>query len=269
MTAGFSKLTWLRGLAGADLTPTEYRVLVAVFNYADASGCNAYPGTRKLAADCGTSTSTIDRALSALRSKGWLIQDYKGSGFAGKSSVYRLGDGTIPRTDAGNGEPPYTADLRDMDDPYAARVRVHTPHGCGSIYRTGAVPTDPLTDPGSDPKRSDPEVVQPPVAPPDQPGRIEGDPVGPRSVGLRPPSLGGPGLEARSGSDLGREGFALSPSEGDRNPIAIEEGWGYVAPSGSPNFRTKKRINPYADPFAPEWQTGYEQPQHNEIGVEQ
>ncbi|NKZ93781.1 hypothetical protein GS966_29225 [Rhodococcus hoagii] len=43
-----SKLEWLAGLRGADLTHAEFRVLVTLFTYTDASLSNAYPSKATL-----------------------------------------------------------------------------------------------------------------------------------------------------------------------------------------------------------------------------
>ncbi|NKZ93779.1 hypothetical protein GS966_29205 [Rhodococcus hoagii] len=42
-----SKLEWLAGLRGADLTHAEFRVLVTLFTYTDASLSNATQARRR------------------------------------------------------------------------------------------------------------------------------------------------------------------------------------------------------------------------------
>ena len=75
----FSKLDYLEGLRGADLTSSEFRVLVVIVGYANsADGKNAHPGVERLAGDCGMTERSVKRCLKALTGKGWVRQGVRG-----------------------------------------------------------------------------------------------------------------------------------------------------------------------------------------------
>lgn len=75
----FSKLDYLDGLRGADLSAGEFRVLVTVVGYANSyDGRNAHPGNPTLARDCGMTERSVERHLKSLMSKGWLSQRVRG-----------------------------------------------------------------------------------------------------------------------------------------------------------------------------------------------
>src|SRR5690625_5117581 len=94
--SSFSKLRWLKTpTADAALTNSEFRVLVAVFNFTDKRGRNAYPGNDRLADACCTSRRHVRRALRSLEAKGWLRRvEYGGYDDAGRrrATVYELVD---------------------------------------------------------------------------------------------------------------------------------------------------------------------------------
>ena len=95
----FSKLDYLDGLRGADLSAGEYRVLTTLLGYANSSdGKNAHPGVARLAGDCTMTERTVERHLKTLTAQGWLRQAKRGgrngSGDAWASS-YEL---TTPAT---------------------------------------------------------------------------------------------------------------------------------------------------------------------------
>ncbi|WP_081505312.1 helix-turn-helix domain-containing protein [Nocardia cyriacigeorgica] len=89
-TPKFSKLAWLKNLAGADLTDGEYRVLVTIFNYSDGSGRRSYAGQSRLSEDTGKSDRQIRRIIPELIRKGWLTEVRKGSGRSGMASEFQL-----------------------------------------------------------------------------------------------------------------------------------------------------------------------------------
>ncbi|NKZ88804.1 hypothetical protein GS966_02530 [Rhodococcus hoagii] len=65
-----SKLEWLAGLRGADLTHAEFRVLVTLFTYTDASLSNAYPSKATLAEAAKVTPRTLAASLRTLQKKG-------------------------------------------------------------------------------------------------------------------------------------------------------------------------------------------------------
>jgi Helix-turn-helix domain len=88
----FSKLAYLKDLRGHNMPSTAYRVLVAVFNYTDASGQGAHPGQRRLAEDTGIKERRVRDHLRWLTEHGYLIEVSRGhgSGGHGVATVYAL-----------------------------------------------------------------------------------------------------------------------------------------------------------------------------------
>lgn len=80
----FSKLKYLRELSGRGIKPGPYQVLVAVLNYTDKNGHNAWPGERRLAADTRMAQSTVRAHLKTLVRDGYLIKVQRGHGTGGK-----------------------------------------------------------------------------------------------------------------------------------------------------------------------------------------
>jgi predicted transcriptional regulator len=75
----FSKLDYLDGLRGADLSAGEYRVLTTMLGYANSrDGKDARPGVTLLMGDCNMSESTVERHLKSLVKKRWLKQARRG-----------------------------------------------------------------------------------------------------------------------------------------------------------------------------------------------
>ena len=68
-----SKLNWYNSLRGADLTPSEFRILVLLATYSSASLENARPGAERLARDACMSERQVWRILEAWRLKGPLL----------------------------------------------------------------------------------------------------------------------------------------------------------------------------------------------------
>lgn len=87
----FSKLKWQRQLRGHPISPTEYRVLLAVFVYTDRDGEHAYPGWERLVADTRLDMRTVKAAVRRLVDRGYLMQTREGGG-RGRANEYALGD---------------------------------------------------------------------------------------------------------------------------------------------------------------------------------
>ncbi|WP_145012994.1 helix-turn-helix domain-containing protein [Mycobacterium marseillense] len=170
------KFEYLRALNGVQLgepgKPNYYfRVLVALWNYADERGRNAFPTIQQLARDCCTSTRTVDRALEYLISEGWVRQESRGR--TGRASVYSL---HIPDS--------IRHGCRASEIEHDTAV-TPTRHGCQTNttpvsieHDTGDVPIDPVPDHGIN-HSIDPygETVAEqtnvePVSPPSMPLRI-------------------------------------------------------------------------------------------------
>lgn len=86
----FSKLLYLKALHGADLTSSEYRILVTILCYTDANGEGAYPGPGRLSGDCNMSERTVKRCIKSLRIEGYLRRTKKGGRNPRRASEYAL-----------------------------------------------------------------------------------------------------------------------------------------------------------------------------------
>ena len=111
----FSKLAYLKGLHGVKMSASTFRVLVTVLNYTDANGDNAYPGLQRLAEDCCTSVSTVQRALKQLKADGWIRVEQRGG---------RRGDGTHWATNYS-----LSTGHELLDDPWASTGQIDASTG--------------------------------------------------------------------------------------------------------------------------------------------
>ncbi|WP_092801493.1 helix-turn-helix domain-containing protein [Rhodococcus globerulus] len=140
----FSKLTWHKRTHGHELTGAEFRVLMSIFDHSDEHGRNSHPGLELLVKETRYSKAAVSEALKRLQSRGWIVQTYRGSGTAGRTSIYALVP-DAPRSSSGmdqpNGEVPVE--------------RTSGSSGLDSEVPVDWTPTDPGSDPGSDPYRSD------------------------------------------------------------------------------------------------------------------
>jgi hypothetical protein len=76
-------------------------VASALADYADANGGSCYPSVRRLAYDTGLHERTVQRALSAIESRGLLRRDARGG--RGRATEYDL---ICPPKPAGKGDTP-------------------------------------------------------------------------------------------------------------------------------------------------------------------
>lgn len=136
------KFDYLKGIP-ASMPDAAHRILIAIWNHANESGTDAWPGVSTLAAETGKSRATVLRWLKWLREYGWIVQERRG-GRSGDGhtwpSVYSLAHGTV------------SGDEREETTPEAP-------------YTNGDVTThDEAVDPAGE--RTDPIAV-PSVAGPD------------------------------------------------------------------------------------------------------
>ena len=133
-----SKLTWLKRTNGHDFTPTEFRVLVAVFNHTDADGRKAHPGLKLLAQETGAAASTASEALSALKRKGWIRETGRGSGRTRRASEFEL----VP-------DAPSNTSQRQEVQNFPASGSCDAPTSRQNPSKVPGVrkPSDPLSDP--------------------------------------------------------------------------------------------------------------------------
>lgn len=68
-----TKLAWQKALRGAELSPTEYMVLLTISTYTDEHLEHAHPGWARLADDTHLDRRTIKKAVDSLRMKGYLV----------------------------------------------------------------------------------------------------------------------------------------------------------------------------------------------------
>lgn len=165
----FSKLAWLKSLAGADLTDGEYRVLVAIFNHTDERGRKCFAKQTTLAAETGKSDRQIRRIIPELIRKGWLAEVRKGAGCSGLSSEYDLSTPEY-RTPMTGIQGQSNQPIPDTHDRYSDGIPDISGTNTGHLeheYRTfparipdtHVLPSDPLSDPairaGSDPQQGE------------------------------------------------------------------------------------------------------------------
>lgn len=86
---------WRDAVASADLTPTQKAVAWRASDYANLDGRNVFPGSVRLALDCGlsvrdgaTQNSTVDATFSELVKAGLAVK--VASGHRGQAAQYRL-----------------------------------------------------------------------------------------------------------------------------------------------------------------------------------
>ncbi|RRR41156.1 helix-turn-helix domain-containing protein [Mycolicibacter terrae] len=170
--AEFSKLTWLKSVAGADLTDGEYRVLIAIFNHTDESGRRCYAKQSTLAAETRKSDRQIRRIIPELVRKGWLKEVRKGAGRAGMSSEFDLSTPEY-RTPMSGISDPAPGEIPDIHDRYSEGIPdisgMNTGH-LGHKYRTPVTGIPDTHVRPSDPyqiRPSEPDQIRGPVAPSD------------------------------------------------------------------------------------------------------
>lgn len=108
MSAPRSKYEWHRIAVDRsdELKPTAFRVLMAIFDYSDRGGANAYPSISTLAERLNLDTRNVKRAIKDLREAGWIVTTSQGGHIDGKNqaTVYRLGippEGVVESTTRG------------------------------------------------------------------------------------------------------------------------------------------------------------------------
>lgn len=105
MLNDMTKLEWQKRLRGAHLTAVEYMVLSTLATYTDSTGCNAYPGWKRLSEDTYLDVKTVKRAVVRLCEKGFLRLSSIGGNAVGKgrANVYEL---TLSPPKGGQQDPP-------------------------------------------------------------------------------------------------------------------------------------------------------------------
>lgn len=112
-----SKLAWQKELRGADLTHSEYRVLLTISTYTDAQGSKAHPGWDRIARDARMDKRNAKRAVANLIEKGWLRLTRKG----GNNVGYRIADEYELTTPTASGKGGLATPLEtEVNDPESA-----------------------------------------------------------------------------------------------------------------------------------------------------
>lgn len=127
-----------------ELTPTQRLVAFRAADYADARGCGIYPGSLRLARECGlkvrdgdVKNDVVQRALNALVARGLLEQ--VGRGYRGRNAEYRLTlppERTTVQSPNSAGEAPERATVQSLNgrlhsrptNPYTSAARVAGSH---------------------------------------------------------------------------------------------------------------------------------------------
>lgn len=106
-----TKLQWQKDLRGADLTATEYMVLLTLSTYASKDGTSIHPGWTRLIKDTHLDIRTAKKAVTSLIKKGFLAQTEVGGNQYGykQANVYELlqppprGTPSVPLREEGRG----------------------------------------------------------------------------------------------------------------------------------------------------------------------
>jgi hypothetical protein len=156
----FCKFAYLKALSGRNFPKGDgaFRVLVAVWNYADEQGRNAHPGVSRLAADCCMGESTVRRHLKWLTEHGYLVRESRGHnvGEVSLASVYSLARPELP---PGAERKPNGATAH-LEPPTA-----HLEQSYRSLGAELPLTGEHLTDPGTDPPTPDRSTSNPPGVP--------------------------------------------------------------------------------------------------------
>jgi hypothetical protein len=86
----FSKLTWLKRTNGHKFTPSEFRVLISLFNHSSETGKKSHPGIELMMEETGLSKGVVSAAVTGLKQRGWIHETYRGSGYSKKASAFEL-----------------------------------------------------------------------------------------------------------------------------------------------------------------------------------
>ena len=88
---GLDKFGYINALDGADLSLTEFRVLIAVWRHTDRQGQHAYASAARLAVECRISERSVRRCLVTLAQKRFLRRVTRGGRDIGpRASEYAL-----------------------------------------------------------------------------------------------------------------------------------------------------------------------------------
>ncbi|MGW4331866.1 helix-turn-helix domain-containing protein [Rhodococcus koreensis] len=149
--ASVSKLEWLTGLRGADLTHAEFRVLVALFTYTDAHLRNAYPSKATLAAAANVTPRTLTLALRTLQEKGLarIVQAGGNQHRKGAANVWELLPHNLPKGGA-HRPPSEGAEGVDVRSPSRDEGSHPGPVKGVAEYQSRESRSNPPSDHGSD-----------------------------------------------------------------------------------------------------------------------
>lgn len=129
-----------RAVRESDLASSTKLVLFVLASYADASGANAFPGERRIAADASLSRSTVQAHLRAAVAAGFL----KRAGKKGRSNCFRLAIPDIPKRQITG---PMTGPLVETNGPTIGPNSGMTGPIIGPELDRPSVHTSPMTSP--------------------------------------------------------------------------------------------------------------------------
>lgn len=152
---------WREAVRCSDLPPTARHVALALSEYMDFNTLgSAYPGAFRLAGQTGLCVRTVQRMLSLLAERGWIVQTFRGGSPCGgprRASAYR---GAIPKGQVGpttqchrstagpmtRTTPTYDTDDADLrhSDVAPWSIPGSGPAGGGSATATPASPLRPV-----------------------------------------------------------------------------------------------------------------------------
>ena len=144
------KFGYIRALRGAGLTAGEFRVLIAVWDHSDRNGQHAYASAARIAKDCGIAERVARRYLATLVRKKFLRRVQRGGYDSGpRASEYAL---SLPAWLAPSGVQPAKSGRLD-EEPTGQFCTANRPD-LYSQPATGVTPTEPLTEPRTEPSET-------------------------------------------------------------------------------------------------------------------
>lgn len=129
--APMTKLGWQKALRGADLTPTEYMVLLTISTYADKHLKHAHPGWNRLVNDTQLDVRTIKKAVSSLIEKEYLVLAVPGGNQyrKGQANEYHL---TLPASTTPSPRGTPNDPLDNLEGVHLVQQGVHPVHPRGT-----------------------------------------------------------------------------------------------------------------------------------------
>ncbi|MDI9940871.1 hypothetical protein QM806_36540 [Rhodococcus sp. IEGM 1351] len=142
-TSKFSKLTWLKRTNGHKFTPSEFRVLISLFNHSGPQGKKSHPGIELMMQETGLSKGVVSAAVTSLKERGWVHETYRGSGYSKKASQFDL----IPDAPNPDYAKSHSSGYSEPCEDHSSDSQRHSSEFDPVIVTATRNPSDPGSDP--------------------------------------------------------------------------------------------------------------------------